>query len=153
MKTLLIYYSEDEGIKSLCRKSKSKKIVTCELRELSGSSSLKRKISAITGGHSCVSECVYDLNEFDSVIFASDGRFGGLAPAMISFIKTADLRNKKIYGVVFGDRRSAQRATDTFRTSVSLSGGTAEAVVTVPVKAFKRYDEDVLCYVRHKMTV
>lgn len=153
MKTLLVYYSEDERIKSLCRKSESKKIATCELRDLSGSSLFKRKLSVITGGHSSVSECNFDLNEFDSVIFASDGMFGGLAPAMISFIKTADLHNKKVYGVVFGDRKSAQRATDTFRTSVSLSGGTAEAVVTVPVKAFKRCEEDVICFVRHRIAV
>ena len=153
MKTLLIYYSEDEYVSALCRKSASKDISVCELRELSGLSFIKRFFNSLKGVRAPVSSCSYDLNGFESVILASDGRFGGLSPEMKSFIKDIKLQNKKVYCVIFGDGKTAKRAEDDFRTGVSLSGATVQKVVTVSSRAFKRDEEDVLYYMRHKVKI
>lgn len=153
VKTLLIYYSEDDSVSALCRKSASKSISVCELRELSGLSYIKRLFNSLKGLPAPVSSCTYDLNDFESVILASDGRFGGLSPEMKSFIKNVKLQNKKVYCVIFGDGKKAKRAEDDFRTCVSLSGATVQKAVTVSSRAFKRDEEDVLYYMRHKIKI
>lgn len=153
MKTLLIYYSDDELVCSLCRKSASRELSVCELHELSGLSYFKRFLNSIKGAKVPVSSCGYDLNEFDCVILAADGRIAGLSPEMRSFLKGVTLKNKRVYCVIFGDVKRSRRAEDDFRTAVSLSGATVQRAVTVPVKAFKRDDEDMMYFIRHKVRV
>lgn len=153
MKTLLIYYSEDELVCSLCRKSASRELSVCELRGLSGLSYIKRLINSLKGEKTPVSSCGYDLNSFESVILASDSGIAGLSPEMKTFIKSVKLKNLKVYCVVFGDLKRSKRAVDDFRTAVSLSGTTVQKAVTIPVKAFKKDDEDIMYFIRHQVRV
>ncbi len=153
MKTLLVHYSDDDTIKKLCKKSAARDIDTLELHEISGSSQIKRRFDALRGAYTRVGSYDVDVNSYDTVILASDECFGGIYPAMNTFIHNNDLRFKDVICLVFGEGRLAKRAGDALRMQVSLSGGTPRCVVTIPVRNFKQYDEDVLYYVRHKLYV
>ena len=91
----------------------------------------------------------HDLNDYETVILATDESFGNIAPAMKVFIRQNDLRFKNIICLVFGEGRSQEKASDALRTEVSLSGGTANCVISVSQRALKREAEDLLFYVRH----
>ncbi len=153
MKTLLVHFSYDNEVKELCSRSESKDIDVLELRDLSrktffGNLLGTKKPSAIR-----LKGYDIDLNEYDNVIVATDETFGNIAPAMKVFIRQNDLRYKNIICLVFGEGRSTKRAADALRTEISLSGGTANCVVSVSTRAFKKEAEDLLFYVRHRIHV
>lgn len=153
MRTLLLYAAEDENIRELCRKSGAGSITAVEIRDLGGASTVKKWVDGIKGKDTGISGVGVDLNGFDSVILAADSRFGMLSPAMQTFIRHNDFRMKQVSCIVFGEGKLVFRAEDSFRTCLSLSGGTPRNVISVPTRQFKRDEEDMLYYVRHRISV
>lgn len=154
LKTLLVHCSGDENVAELCRKSAARDIDVLELRELSNSSSLVKKISNFCGRAAGVPGS-YDnrVEDYDKIIIACDGCLGGVYPVVNAFIEKHDLRAKDVSCVVFGEGLIAKRASDALRVCVSLSGGTIRRVVSVPRRSFVRDEEALLYYVRHEMVV
>lgn len=153
MKTLLVHFSNDREVKTLCRKSESYDIDVLELRDLSRKSFFSDRFGTKSTSSIRLKGYDVDLNNYDTVILATDESFGNIAPAMKVFIRQNDLRFKNIVCLVFGEGRSQKKAADALRTEVSLAGGTASCVISVSARALKREAEDVLFYVRHKLHV
>ena len=153
LKTLFIYYTNDDTVGELCRKSASVKTDVCELRDLSGGSFAGRILNAVRGVCTDISGVAADAGDYESIVFAFDGRFGVTPSALNTFIRDNDLRYKKIYSLIFGEGRAAKHASDSFKSRVSLSGGTVSSTVHVPVRQFKDDEEDALYFVRHSLTV
>jgi hypothetical protein len=78
---------------------------------------------------------------------------GEIPPEISAFITKNNLRYKTIDCIVFGDGRSAERAKDSLRVRVSLSGGTVRNVVSISRRELKYEEEDVLFSVRHRLAV
>lgn len=154
LRTLLVHYSDDELISELCAKSSSDHTDVLELHELSGQTPFGRRLSALRGGYTRLRnyEDVH-LDAYDTVVLATNEWFGGVYPAMNTFIRENDLRFKDVVCLVFGEGRGAKKAGDALRNRVSLSGGTPRCVVTVPVKGLKQDEEDLLFYLRHRIRV
>lgn len=152
LKTLFVYYSDDDTLKELCSKSASPDTDVCELHDISGGSRTKKLLNSMRGEFTRISGGAA-ADGYDTLIFAFDGRLGVLPAAFNTFLRDNDMRFKKITTLVFGEGRAAKRAGDSLRTRVSLSGGTVDSVVHIPVKQFKNYDEDALRFVRHKLAV
>lgn len=153
MKTLFVYYTDDELLGELCRKSASFKTDVCELHDISGGSGIGRIFGAVRGSYADISGAAVSAEDYDALIFAFDGRLGATPPAVNTYIRDNDLRYKRIYSLVFGEGRAARRASDSFKSRVALSGGTVSSTVHVPVRQFKYDEEDALYFVRHSMTV
>ena len=154
MKTLLVHCSGDEAVTSLCAKSASSNIDVLELRELSNASPMMKRIKNFCGRPAGVPRS-YDLpvEVYDKIIIACDGCLSGVYPVVGKFIEKHTLRSKDVSCIVFGEGRIAQKASDALRVLVALSGGTVSRLVSVPVRTFKRDEEDVLTFVRHEMAV
>ncbi len=153
MKTLLVHFSNDEEVKDLCSRSKSSEIDVLELRDLSRKTFLKTHFGSYKYGSIRLKSYDANLNDYDVIILATDETFGNIAPAMKTFIGENDLRFKDVICLVFGEGRTTRKAGDALRTAVSLSGGTASLVVSVSKRAFKKKDEDLLFYMRHKLYI
>ncbi len=153
MKTLLVHFSNDEDVKELCSRSESSQIDVLELRDLSRKSILKNYFGSYKNGTIRLKSYDINLNDYDAVILATDENFGNIAPAMKTFIAENDLRFKDVICLVFGEGRGTKKAGDALRTAVSLSGGTASLVVSISKRAFKKKDEDLLFYMRHKLYI
>ena len=153
MKTLLVHFSNDNEVKDLCSRSKSHDIDVLELRDLSRKSFFKTHFRTKSTTSIRVRGYDIDLNDYDTVILATDETYGNIAPAMRVFISQNELRFKNVICLVFGEGRGVKKAGDALRTEVSLSGGTASCVISVSTKAFKREAEDLLFYVRHRLHV
>lgn len=153
LKTLFVYYTNDDTVGELCRKSASVKTDVCELRDLSCGSFAGRILNAVRGVCTDISGVAADAGDYESIVFAFDGRFGVTPSALNTFLRDNDLRYKKIYSLIFGDGKAAKHASDSFKSRVSLSGGTVSSTVHVPVRQFKDDEEDALYFVRHSLTV
>ncbi|MBR2877222.1 MAG: hypothetical protein IKC01_08790 [Clostridia bacterium] len=153
MKTLLVHFSNDNEVKDLCSRSKSHDIDVLELRDLSRKSFFKTHFRTKSTTSIRLRGYDIDLNDYDTVILATDETYGNIAPAMRVFISQNELRFKNVICLVFGEGRGVKKAGDALRTEVSLSGGTASCVISVSTKAFKREAEDLLFYVRHRLHV
>lgn len=153
LKTLLVHFSNDNEVKELCSKSASNDIDVLELRDLSRKTFFKNRLCSAK--HSSIKLRSYDvdLNDYETIILATDESFGNIAPAMKVFISENELRFKNVICLVFGEGRSVKKASDALRTAVSLSGGTAGCVISVSTRAFKKEAEDLLFYVRHRIRV
>lgn len=149
LKTLLVHFSNDSEVKELCSRSASQDIDVLELRDLSRKSFIQNRFGTKKTSSIRLKGYDVDLNDYETVILATDESFGNIAPAMKVFIRQNDLRFKNIICLVFGEGRSQKKATDALRTEVSLSGGTANCVISVSQRALKREAEDLLFYVRH----
>ena len=155
MKKLLVHCSYDDEISSLCRRSGRNDSETdvLELREFSASSRMGCKINALKGKGSKGLAKNIELTEYDTVILACEEWVGAVPSAMSAFIENSNLRYKNVVCIVFGNGVFAKKAADYLRVKVSLSGGTVQNAITVPVKPLKTCEEDVLFYVRHKLAV
>lgn len=153
MKTLLVHFSNDDEVKELCSRSESHDIDLLELRDLSRKSFFSSRLGTKKTSSIRLKGYDVDLNDYDTVILATDESFGNIAPAMKVFIRQNDLRFKNIVCLVFGEGRSQKKAGDALRAEVSLAGGTAGCVISVSTRAFKREAEDLLFYVRHRLYI
>jgi hypothetical protein len=153
LKTLLVHFSNDNEVKYLCSRSESQDIDVLELRDLSKKSFFKMYFGTNNTSSIRLRGYDVDLDDYDTVILATDENFGKIAPPMKVFIRQNNLRFKNIVCLVFGEGRLQKKAGDALRTEVSLSGGTAGCVISVSTRAFKREAEDLLFYVRHRLHV
>ncbi len=156
MNTLFVYCSDDDTVNSLCNESALKKRETKALR-LSNSHN-RSTFSRYFGinrprRYSSLDKYDVDMDSFDKIIFACDGFMGEIPPEISAFITKNNLRYKTIDCIVFGDGKSAERAKDSLRVRISLSGGTVRNVVSVSRKELKHEEEDVLFSVRHRLAV
>jgi len=153
LKTLLVHFSNDNEVKELCSRSESHDIDVLELRDLSRKSFFTSHLGTKRTSSIRLKGYDVDLNDYDTVILATDESFGNIAPAMKVFIRQNELRFKNVICLVFGEGRSIKKAGDALRTEVSLSGGTVNCVISVSARALKREAEDVLFYIRHRLHV
>ncbi len=155
LKTLFIYCSDDETVNSLCNESAFKTDKTKALPLSRGSgSSFKRyfgvnRVRKYTYG----GDYGVDLNDYEKIIIACDEYLGEIPPELSAFISKNDLRYKNIDCIVFGNGRTAKKATDTLKVRVSLSGGTVRNCINISPQEIKREEEDVLFSVRHRLAV
>ncbi len=156
MKTLFVYCSDDDTINTLCNESALRKRDTKALSLScgSGKSPLSRYLGVARSRKSfCYSGYDIDITEYEKIIFACDECLGEIPSQISAFIEKNDLRYKNIDCIVFGDGRGVNRALDSLRVRISLSGGTARSVVGVSAREIKREDEDILFSVRHRLVV
>ncbi len=156
MKTLFVYCSDDDTINALCNESALRKRDTKALSLCCGSSKFhfSRYLGATRNRKNfCYSGYDVDITEYDRIIFACDEVLGEIPSEISAFIEKNDLRYKNIDCIVFGDGRGVNRALDSLRVRISLSGGTARSVVGVSAREIKREDEDILFSVRHRLVV
>ena len=156
MKTLFVYCSDDDTINALCNESALRKRDTKALSlSCSGSKShISRYLNFNRSRKSyCYSGYDIDIKGFDKIIFACDEILGDIPSEISAFIEKNDLRYKNIDCIVFGDGRGVNRALDSLKVRISLSGGTARSAVGVSAREIKREDEDILFSVRHRLAV
>ncbi len=156
MKTLFVYCSDDDTINALCNESALRKRDT---KAVSLSCNVSKKhLSryfeiARSRKNYRYSGYDIDIDEYDKIIFACDEVLGEIPSEISAFIEKNDLRCKNIDCIVFGDGRGVNRALDSLRVRISLSGGTARSAVGVSAREIKREDEDILFSVRHRLVV
>ena len=151
-----MYCSDDDTVNSLCDESVLKKRNTEALRLSSNDkSSTFRRYFGINRPrrYSSLNKYDVDVEAFDKIIFACDGFMGAIPPEISAFISKTNLRYKTIDCIVFGDGRTVERAKDSLRVRVSLSGGTVRNIVSVSRRELKHDEEDVLFSVRHRLAV
>ena len=155
LKKLLVHCSYDEEISSLCRKSGrvDSNADILELREFSSSTRMGCKLNALKRKSGRATRRNVELDEYEAVIIACEEWMGAVPSPVSSFIENSNLRYKNVICIVFGNGAFAKKAEDYLRVKVSLSGGTVQNAITVPVKTLKTCDEDILFYVRHKLAV
>ena len=96
MKTLLIHFSNDNEVKELCSRSESDDIDVLELRDLSRKSFLSSFLGTKKTSSIRLKGYDIDLDDYETVILATDESFGNIAPAMKVFIRQNNLRFKNI---------------------------------------------------------
>lgn len=156
MKTLFVYCSDDDTINALCNESALRKRDTKALSlSCSGSKTHLSRYFEIARSRKNYRYSGYDIDiaDYDKIIFACDEVLGEIPSEISAFIEKNDLRYKNIDCIVFGDGRGVNRALDSLRVRISLSGGTARSVVGVSAREIKREDEDILFSVRHRLVV
>lgn len=156
MKTLFVYCSDDDTINALCNESALKKRDTKVLSlSCSGNKSVFSRYlgAARSRKNFCYSGYDIDVAEYERIIFACDEVLGEIPSQLSAFIEKNDLRYKNIDCIVFGDGRGVNRALDSLRVRISLSGGTARSTVCVSAREIKRENEDILFSVRHRLVV
>ncbi|MBQ8183344.1 MAG: hypothetical protein IJ025_05535 [Clostridia bacterium] len=156
MKTLFVYCSDDDTINALCNESALKKRDTkaLSLSRSNGKNVFSRCFCVARQGKSfCYSGYDVDVASYEKIIFACDEYLGEIPAEITAFIAKNDLRYKNIDCIVFGNGRSANRAMDSLRVKISLSGGTARNTFCISTREIKREDEDILFSVRHRLAV
>lgn len=156
MNTLFVYCSDDDTVNSLCNESVLKKRNTQALKlSSSNNSSTFSRYFGINRPrrYSSLKKYDVDVDSFDKIIFACDGYMGVIPPEISAFISKTNLRYKTIDCIVFGDGRTVERAKDSLRVRVSLSGGTVRNIVSVSRRELRYEEEDVLFSVRHRLAV
>ena len=96
MKTLLVHFSNDGEVKELCSRSASQDIDVLELRDLSRKSFIQNRFGTKKTSSIRLKGYDVDLNDYETVVLATDESFGNIAPAMKVFIRQNDLRFKNI---------------------------------------------------------
>ena len=156
MKTLFVYCSDDDTINALCNESALRKRDTKALSlSCNGSKNHLSRYFDVTRNRKSFHYSGYDIDiaEYDKIIFACDEVLGEIPSEISAFIEKNDLRYKNIDCIVFGDGRGVNRALDSLRVRISLSGGTVRNCVSVSAREIKRQDEDLLFSVRHRLAV
>lgn len=142
MKTLLVYYSNQKNIRSLCEASaREGEVDVLELRERYD----RGVLSAATVGSYLASKGLgsqidpfeIDFDAYDTVILATPVWHGSPVPAVNAFLHKVDLRGRAISGLLLYDGRHAAKAMDTLRERVRLAGGACRDVVCISAKELR----------------
>lgn len=139
MSTLLIYYSEDEQIRDLCKNTYGHNTDTFEIREYFDRSPAYVKTIgsylAITGKNTAIEKNKPDLQQYDTIIIASPIWAQNPAPAVNAFLRANNLKGKEVIGLLFSGSGSLAFANDVLRKRILLAGGICKSVVTIPKKS------------------
>jgi hypothetical protein len=98
-------------------------------------------------------DCSVQAASFDRIIIACDEFLGEIPPAVTSFISNNNFRYKIVDCIVFGEGRSINRAKDSLKMKVALSGGTVRNCVCLSSRKIKAEGEDLFFSVRHRIAV
>ncbi len=155
LKTLFVYCAGDEDINSLCRESafKKKSAKAVQLASCSSKLFLLHCLGNKNKGEASFFNCGVQVENFERIIIACDEFLGEIPPAVISFIGNNDFRYKTVDCIVFGEGRSINRAKDSIKMKVALSGGTVRNCVCLSSRKIKAEGEDLLFSVRHRIAV
>lgn len=151
MKTLLVYYSIKDDVRSLCEKSQREgEIDVIELREKYDRGILSActfgAMAAVSGEGSVIDEIDVDINQYDTIIIATPAWAFSPAPAVNAFLHSVNLSGKEVIGMIFMSGSGSSRASDILRKRITLAGGHCGSVVSVNAKQLKRKDCDVISY-------
>lgn len=155
MKTLFVYCAGDEDIISLCRESAFKK-KSAKAVQLVGCSSKLFLLHCFSNKNKVEQpflNCHVQVAEFERIIIACDELVGEIPPAVTAFIGKNDFRYKTVDCIVFGQGRSVNRAKDSLKMKVALSGGTVRNSICLSSRKIKAEGEDLLFSVRHRIAV
>lgn len=148
MSTLLIYYSEDEQIRDLCKNTYAYNTDTFEIREYFDRSPAYVKTIgsylAIAGKNTAIEKDRPNLDEYDTIIIASPVWAKNPAPAVNAFLRANNLKGKEVIGLLFCSSCSSAFANDVLRKRISLAGGICKSVVTIPKKNLLENSVNVL---------
>ena len=155
LKTLFVYCAGDEDINSLCRESafKKKSARAVQLASCSSKLFLLHCLGNKNKGEASFFDCGVQVENFERIIIACDEFLGELPPAVTSFISNNNFRYKTVDCIVFGEGRSINRAKDSIKVKVALSGGTVRNCVCLSSRKIKAEGEDLLFSVRHRIAV
>lgn len=151
MKTLLVYYSIKDDVRSLCEKSRrAGEIDVIELREKYDRGILSActfgAMAAAAGEGSAIDEIDVDINRYDTIIIATPAWAFSPAPAVNAFLHSVNLSGKEVIGMIFAGGSGSSRANDVLRKRITLAGDHCASVVNVNAKQLKRKDCDVISY-------
>lgn len=151
MKTLLVYYSIKDDVRTLCESSRRKgEIDVIELREKYDRGILSActfgAMAAASGEGSVIDEIDVDIDQYDTIIIATPAWAFSPAPAVNAFLHSVNLRGKEVIGMIFASSSGSSRASDILRKRIQLAGGHCGSVVSVNAKQLKKHDCDVVSY-------
>jgi hypothetical protein len=155
LRTLFVYCSGDEDINSLCRESafKKKSAKAVQLASCSSKLFLLHCIANKGKNEADFFDCNVRVEEYDRIIIACDEFMGELPPAVTAFVSNNSFRYKAVDCIVFGEGRSINKASDSIKMKVALSGGTVRSCICLSSRKIKREGEDLLFSVRHRIAV
>lgn len=153
MKTLLVYYSNQKNIRSLCEASaREGEVDVLELRERYDrgvlSAATVGSYLASRGLGSQIDPFEIDFDAYDTVILATPVWHGSPVPAVNAFLHKVDLRGRAISGLLLYDGRHAAKAMDTLRERVRLAGGACRDVVCISAKELREKNCDVFSFAK-----
>lgn len=153
MKTLLVYYSNQESVRSLCEDSaREGEVDVLELRERydrgAFSAATAGAYLAARGLGSRIDPFVIDLDAYDTIILATPVWSGCPAPAVNAFLHRANLRGREVSGLLLYEGRRAAKAMETLRERVRLAGGRCRDVVCVSTKELREKNCDVFSFAK-----
>lgn len=153
MKTLLVYYSNQKNIRSLCEASaREGEVDILELRERYDrgvlSAATVGSYLASRGMGSQIDPFEIDFDAYDTVILATPVWHGSPVPAVNAFLHKVDLRGRAISGLLLYDGRHAAKAMDTLRERVRLAGGACRDVVCISAKELREKNCDVFSFAK-----
>lgn len=153
MKTLLVYYSNQESIRSLCEDSaREGEVDVLELRERYDRSVLSAATVgaylAARGLGSRIDSFEIDLDAYDTIILTAPVWSGSPAPAVNAFLHRANLRGREVAGLLLYEGRRAGKATETLRERVRLAGGSCRDVVCVSAKELREKNCDMFSFAK-----
>ncbi|MBS5872905.1 MAG: hypothetical protein KIC46_02165 [Clostridiales bacterium] len=153
MKTLLVYYSNQKNIRSLCENSaREGEVDVLELRERYDRGVLSAvtvgAYLAVRGLGSKIDPFEIDLDDYDTIILATPVWHGSPVPAVNAFLHKANLRGRVVSGLLLYDGRHAAKAMETLRERVRLAGGVCRDVVCVSAKELREKNCDVFSFAK-----
>uniref|UniRef100_UPI003FF0B9A3 flavodoxin family protein n=1 Tax=Candidatus Fimivicinus sp. TaxID=3056640 RepID=UPI003FF0B9A3 len=153
MKTLLVYYSNQKSIRSLCENSaREGEVDVLELRERYDrgvlSAATVGAYLAVRGLGSKIDPFEIDLDAYDAIILATPVWRGSPVPAVNAFLHKADLRGREISGLLLHGRRHAAKAKEMLRERVRLAGGDCRDIVCVSAKELREKNCDVFSFAK-----
>ncbi|MCI6401876.1 MAG: hypothetical protein SPF51_10760 [Candidatus Fimivicinus sp.] len=153
MKTLLVYYSNQKNIRSLCEDSaREGEVDVLELRERYDRSALSTvtvgAYLAVRGLGSKIDPIEINLDDYDTIILATPVWHGSPVPAVNAFLHKANLRGRAVSGLLLYDGRHAAKAMETLRERVRLAGGVCRDVVCVSAKELREKNCDVFSFAK-----
>ncbi len=155
MRTLFVYCSGDEDISSLCRESafKEKSAKAVQLAGCSSKLFLLHSLANKNKSEQPFFNCDVQVENYERIIIACDEFMGEVPPAVSAFVNSNSFRYKTVDCIIFGEGRSINKASDSLKMKVALSGGTVRNCICLSSRKIKREGEDLLFSVRHRIAV
>lgn len=155
MKTLFVYCSDDEDISALCKESafKKKSAKAVQLASCSSKLFLLHSLANKNKAEQPAFNCDVQVENYERIIIACDEFIGEIPPAVATFVNNNDFRYKNVDCIVFGEGRGVNKAKDSLKMKVALSGGTVRNCICLSSRKIKREGEDLLFSVRHRIAI
>ncbi len=153
MKTLLVYFSDNEMIRSFCSNSEDSTIDTVEIFEKYDRGFVVNKLisgyKSIVGQGVCISRPDVDISKYSSIVIAASMQAFCVPAAINDFLHKNDLNGADVYGIIFGSRLFKAAAEDMQR-KIGLAGGACKGVVCVKDGEIKKNECDVRALLKKK---